>query len=97
MKVRIRKLATNPMQSGQRDNCWNLSVIEQKDDRYVDDIKGLTSCDDTKLQLELKFKSKEDAVKYATDQKWQYEICEANKATIKKKSYASNFVAPILG
>lgn len=97
MKVRIRKLAKNPMQSGQKDNCWDLSIIEQKDDRYVDEVKGLTSCGDTKLQLNLKFKNKEDAVKYAINKKWDYEICEANKSTVKKKSYTSNFIAPILG
>lgn len=98
MKVKITNLAKNPMQSGlAKNNLWFLTVLPQKNNRYIDKITGWTSSNNTKTQLKLKFASKEEAIKYAQENNFEYEICEANPSTLKEKSYSDNFTAPVLG
>lgn len=97
MKVKITNLAKNPMQSGlAKNNKWQLSVMEEKPTRSINNLTGWTSSNDTKTQIELDFKSKEEAISYAKENNLEYVVSEAKPSTIKAKSYASNFIAPIL-
>ena len=97
MKVKITKLAKNPMQSGLgKNNLWILSFFEESPTRSVNNLTGWTSSSNTKTQLKLKFRSKEDAINYAKDQKYEYIVNESNSNNIKTKSYSNNFTKPII-
>lgn len=93
MKVRIFKPNKTPTQSGNGNTkFWIMKIIEEENSRSISPLTGWTSSDDTKNQLQLKFQDKEEAIKYATDQGFDYEVIEPEMSVIKKKSYASNFV-----
>jgi hypothetical protein len=97
MKVKITKLANNPMQSGRgKNNTWFLSALEQTNSRFIDKVTSRTSSSNTNTQLKLRFSSKECAIEYAHSAGLEYVIDEANSSTVKKKSYSSNFTAPVL-
>lgn len=97
MKVKIINLAKNPMQSGLgKNNLWLVTTFEEDNSRFINSLTGWTASVNTKTQIKLKFKSKEDAIQYAKSQNFEYVIEEANASTIKPKSYAENFIAPIL-
>ena len=92
MKVEILKPSKNAMQSGLKNTkFWLMKVVEEENSRSIDPLMGWTSSDNTKTQLQFKFKSKDEAVKYAESQAFEYVIIEPEISTIKKKSYASNF------
>ena len=97
MKVRIYNPTKTAMQSGKANTkFWLLVPVEEERTRSINYLTGWTSTNNTAMQLKLKFKTKEDAVEYAKSNNYQYEIDEPEEATIKKKSYAENFTAPIL-
>ena len=52
---------------------------------------GWESSSDTYSELNLEFKSKEDAIEYAKKNKIDYELIEPKTRKINKKSYADNF------
>jgi hypothetical protein len=96
MKVKITKLAKNPMQSGfGKNNLWIIAMLDEDSNRSINELTGWTSNDDTRTQLQLKFKNKEDAIKYAKEQDFEYVIEEAKDLKVKAKSYASNFTSSI--
>jgi hypothetical protein len=43
--------------------------------------------------IKLKFNSKEEAIKYAMEQDYDYIVEEPELAKVKKKSYSSNFTS----
>lgn len=99
MKVKIRNLANNPMQSGRgKENLWLLTFPNNLGDRNINDVTGWTSSKNTKTQMKLKFENKEDAIEYAIENGFDYEIYEANKSQAQKsaKSYVQNFTKKIL-
>jgi len=92
MKVLIFKPVKNAMQSGKLgNNKWLLKYIEQSKSRSTNNIMGWVSSDNTETQIKLKFNSKEDAVKYAIEQGYDYIVEDPELSKVKKKSYASNF------
>ena len=93
MKVRILKPSKSAMQSGlENTKLWIIEPIEEERTRSIDSLTGWTSSNNmTVSQLKLKFKNKEEAIKYAESQNWQYIVYEPETATIKRKSYADNF------
>jgi hypothetical protein len=97
MKVKITNIAKNPMQSGLgKTKLWLLTNLEQDQSRSISKITGWTSSDNTKNQIKLKFRRKEEALQYATDQGYEYIIEEPSGSEVKVKSYADNFVKPII-
>ena len=92
MKVRIYRPTKNAMQSGIKNTKkWLLVPIEEKNNRSLNPLMGWTSVGDTASQLKLTFASKDDAVKYAINRNFEYEIEEPKISSLKKKSYAENF------
>lgn len=91
MKVKIYKPAKSAMQSGKAKNKWLVEFVEEKNIRHISDLMKWTSVDNTMSQLEFAFRTKEEAVKFAQDNKFEYELIEPNKASFKKKAYADNF------
>ena len=80
----------NPMQSGlAKNNKWILEFITK--DPTKNPLMGWESSSDTYSELNLEFKSKEDAIEYAKKNKIDYELIEPKTRKINKKSYADNF------
>lgn len=97
MKVKITNLAKNPMQSGlAKSNLWLVSTIEESQTRSINDLTGWTSSNNTSTQLKIKFSSKDEAIKYAKQNNFDYVIYEARKSTVKPKSYSENFPSTII-
>ena len=95
MKVIIKEVAKSAMQSGKnlnkKNRRWILTDYIAENVRHLDSLMGWTSCDDTKTQIKLFFHTKEEAIKYANDEGFEYEVITAKTVTIKPKSYAANF------
>jgi len=92
MKVKIIKPAKSATQSGLKNTkFWLMKIIEEENSRWISPLTGWTSTDNTKSQLQFKFKSKDEAIKFAESQGFEYDVTEPEISTIKKKSYASNF------
>ena len=91
MKAKIYKPAKNAMQSGKANiKYWILKYLPE-DTRSIDPIMGWTSNTDTKRQLTLKFKTLEEAEKYAKDHKINYIVTLPKTPKLIKQAYAENF------
>ena len=92
MKVRIYKQSKSAMQSGkQNTKKWILKPVEEENIRSINPLMGWISADSTVSQLKFEFANKEDAIKFAEDKKFEYEVIEPKASTIKPKSYSANF------
>ncbi len=92
MKFKIYKPAKSAMQSGRKNTKkWLMKPMEESGVRSVNSLVGWISASNTNSQLQFKFLSKEDAIKFAESRNFAYEIFEPKSATLKKKSYAENF------
>ena len=79
------------MQSGQgKSNKWIL-IFETKDPT-INPLMGWESSSDTLTEIKLEFSTKELAINYVKKKKIDFEIIEARKKKIVKKSYADNFL-----
>ena len=92
MKIIIYRQAKSAMQSGKL-NCkkWLAKPVEKDNSRSIDTLMHWVSSDNTKTQLQFEFSSKEDAIEYATQNNFEYEVAEPHEIKIKPKSYAENF------
>ena len=89
-KAKIYSPNKSAMQSGLgKSNKWILE-FETKDPSK-NPLMGWESSSDTYSELNLEFKSKEDAIEYAKKNKIDYELIEPKTRKINKKSYADNF------
>ena len=94
MKVLIFKPAKTTMQSGKAGTSkWLIKYIEQEKTRSTNNVMGWTSSDNTETQIKLKFNSKEEAIKYAMEQDYDYIVEEPELAKVIKKSYSSTFTS----
>ncbi|KAK9475875.1 ETC complex I subunit conserved region-domain-containing protein [Lipomyces japonicus] len=92
--VRIYQRAKTAMQSGTHETKpWRLDWdIDQKSNRWENDLIGWQSSGDYMQATEVKFKSKDDAVRFATNQGWDFYVQEPHKRDFRVKQYASNFL-----
>ena len=89
-KAKIYKPSKTAMQSGTKKfNKWIIEFITEKPG--INPLMGWESSSDTYSELNLEFKSKEDAIEYAKKNKINYELIEPKTRKINKKSYADNF------
>ena len=78
------------MQSGlKKFDKWVIEFITE--DPGKNPLMGWESSSDTYSELNLEFKSKEDAIEYAKKNKIDYELIEPKSRKINKKTYADNF------
>lgn len=92
MKVKILRPTKSAMQSGKKNmKKWLMLPVEENDIRSINQTMGWISADNTSSQLRFEFSNKEDAVKFAQEKGFEYEIIEPKTATVKQKSYAANF------
>jgi len=78
------------MQSGNKKfDKWIIEFITDRPG--VNPLMGWESSTDTYSELKLEFKNKDLAIEYAKKNKIDFELIDAKKRKITKKSYADNF------
>ena len=91
MKAKIYKPSKTAMQSGRsKFNKWVLKISDSKN-QIRDTMMGWNGGSNTSSQIQLKFKSKEDAINYAKSNNIDYEVLETSVRKVISKSYADNF------
>ena len=79
------------MQSGRsKFNKWVLKISDSKN-QIRDTMMGWDGGSNTLSQIQLNFKSKEDAIHYARSNNIDYEVLETSVRKVISKSYADNF------
>jgi len=90
-KAKIYKPSKTAMQSGiKKFDKWIIEFITK--DPGKNPLMGWESSSDTYSELKLEFKSKDLAIEYAKKNNILFEVVEAQKRKINKKSYADNFI-----
>lgn len=92
---RIYKEAKYATQNGDRNtDFWKLEWdILGKGNRWENDLTGYQSTADYMQATRMNFDTKDEAVRFAESNGWDYYITEpkVNKRRFKKKEYAANF------
>ena len=91
MKAKIYKPSKTAMQSGRsKFNKWVLKIPGNKN-QIRDTMMGWNGGSNTSSQIQLNFKSKEEAIHYAESNNIDYEVLETSVRRVISKSYADNF------
>lgn len=91
MNVKIYKTSKNAMQSGRaKVGQWVLEY-ERKTARRPEPLMGWSSARDTNNQVQLKFNSEEDAIAFAEENGWHYDVKSGSKKRIRPRNYGDNF------
>ena len=91
MQAKIYKPAKTAMQSGRaKYNKWMLKISDSKN-QTKDTMMGWNGGSNTTSQIQLQFKTKEDAINYAKSNNLDYEVLETSERKVISKSYADNF------
>lgn len=92
--VRIYKEAASVTQSGKRNTVgWRLDWdIVARANRWEDTAIGYNASGDYMQATQMHFRTREDAIRFATNQGWDYFIQEPQPENFKPKQYADNFL-----
>jgi len=94
MSARIFQPTRNAMQSGRgKSDLWILQ-FEAENHRSREPLMGWTSSSDTRQQIKMRFKSKDDAVAYAKREGLAFVVEKESTVSAGKrpaKAYADNF------
>ena len=91
MKVIILRPSKTSMQSGfAKTRDWIMQFKEEQSN-YIDPVMGWVGMRDARSEIRLRFKTLTQAIKYAQDQKYTYEVIEEANYKIVPKSYSDNF------
>jgi ETC complex I subunit conserved region len=90
-KARIYRPSKTATQSGARNMRDWLLVFEPGSAKGHERLMGWVSSADTRGQVRLKFRSKEEAIAFATRNGLEYELEEPAERVFRPKSYAANF------
>jgi hypothetical protein len=94
MKAKIFRPAKSAMQSGKNNaKKWLVVPIVETDVRIIEPLMGWITTTDTSSQLHFAFPSKEEAIKFAQEKGFEYEVEEPKTSPVKQKSYAANFTS----
>jgi len=92
--VNIYKMSPSATQSGrQQQKGWriNWDVVDRAN-RWEDPLIGYASSGDYMQATEMHFHTKEDAIRFATSQGWNYYVREPKKRDFHPKAYGDNFL-----
>nr|CAG8465567.1 9950_t:CDS:2 [Entrophospora candida] len=91
--VKIFKPAPSAAQSGTHNSKhWRIDFdILEGGSKWENPLMGWPSSADSVQALQLKFRSKEDAIRFAEKQGWEYFIQENREVEFHKKSYSDNY------
>lgn len=89
--LKIYKHCKNPMQSGDK-NYWIAEILSDNEQYYTEPIMGWLGSRNMNQQVKLHFHNKEEAIEYAQNNNYNFEI-EAEEVIFppKRKSYTDNF------
>jgi len=91
MTIKIYKPSKTAMQSGLgKTKKWIAEYISDQE-TMKDNLMGWNSSVDTESQIKVFFDTKEQAIQWVKNNKYQYFIEEPRIKKVKIKSYASNF------
>ena len=91
MTIKIYKPSKTSMQSGfGKTKLWLAEYISDVDN-VKDLLMGWDSSLDTKSQIKVYFDTKEQAIKWAKNNNYQYFVEDPKERKVKPKNYASNF------
>lgn len=79
------------MQSGLANTRTWVLEFAASGAREIEPLMGWTSSTDTRRQLALSFRSKEEAIAYAERHGLAYTVEEPKERQVRPKSYADNF------
>jgi len=89
--ARIIEEQRRTTQSGKaQDGSWMLE-FEREEPQRPDPLTGWNGSGDTKTQVRLRFKSKEEALEYAERKGFAIHLVPAPPVTLKLQAYADNF------
>ena len=89
--ARISQLDRRTTQSGKANaGLWVLE-FERQEPQRADPLTGWNGSGDTRTQVRINFKSREDAIAYAERHGLDYHLIPATPVTLKIQAYADNF------
>lgn len=91
MFAKIYQPSRNAMQSGQANSQHWALEFTGRDRQIIDPLTGTQTSTNTLKQLDLKFKSLEDAVAYAKSRGIPYQVTQKPARKRISRSYAENF------
>lgn len=91
MQVRILQPTKNSGQSGGKKHKWIIEFPQKQGSMFKEQLIGRLSSADVSNELNLEFDTKEEAVAFAENKSYQYEVIEPKIRKILPKTYASNF------
>jgi hypothetical protein len=89
--ARIVEADRKATQSGKFGTGRWLLEFERSQAQLPDPLTGWNGSGDTRTQVRLSFKTKDDAIAYATKQGFEYHVVPAAKTRLKIQAYADNF------
>ncbi|XP_071482410.1 NADH dehydrogenase [ubiquinone] iron-sulfur protein 4, mitochondrial-like [Diadema antillarum] len=89
-RVRIFVPAQNAMQSG-TNNIHRWKMEFETRERWENPLMGWTSTGDPLSNVDVSFRTKEEAIRFAEKNGWWYEVEERQVPKPKSKSYGANF------
>ncbi len=91
MTIKIYKPSKTSMQSGNaKTKLWLAEYISEAEE-IKDTLMGWNSSLDTKSQIKIFFETKEQAIKWAKNNNYQFFVEDPQTRNIKPKSYSANF------
>lgn len=91
MKAKIYRLAKSSTQSGRAKlNKWILEC-ENYNAKNPEALMGWTSSEGTDHQVMLEFNTQEDAVTFAQQKGWEYDILPDQRRKVKPRNFGDNF------
>lgn len=91
MQARIYKPTKTAMQSGTRKESWVFEYIAPTKGRYIEPLMGRIGSKNMLSEIKIEFGSKEEAVRFAETNNYNYELILPKERKMIKKSYADNF------
>jgi ETC complex I subunit conserved region len=93
MRARIYQPAKTAMQSGTAKTTHWVLEFGQDVGQVIDPLMGWTGSTDTQAQVRLRFDTRAEAVAYAAEKGWDYDLTEpqARKPNIRQRGYGENF------
>ena len=89
--ARISELDRKTTQSGRANSGRWLLEFERTEGQRPDPLTGWSGSGDTRPQVRINFKTREDAIAYAERHGLAYHLVPATPVTMKFQAYADNF------
>ena len=90
-RVRIYQPSKTTMQSGRALTHEWILEYEAETARRPEPLMGWTASGDTLNQVKLKFPTLDDAIAFAQEKSWQYDLEPAHNRRVTPRNFADNF------